>query len=151
MNNSSISPIVYDYSAIVQPKTASPLVRQFGLTKADFDWVALRLIDARQEALEDLVLFQKGGPVPAEKEPLDAAFMELPERFLGRDRAVLDDIRATADRLAGDVDRVVVLGIGGSYMGARALFEACCHPCHNDVPRGPQGAAADLLRRQQRR
>ncbi len=65
---------------------------------------------------------------------------------------VLDDIRATADRLAGEVDRVVVLGIGGSYMGARALFEACCHPYHNELARaGPQRPAADLLRGQQRR
>ena len=31
MNYSSISPIVYDYSAIVKPETAPPLVRQFGL------------------------------------------------------------------------------------------------------------------------
>ena len=140
MNNSSISPIVYDYSAVIKPETASPLVRQFGLSRADLDWAAPRLIDARREVLEDLALFQKGGPVPAEKAPLDAAFMDLPERFLGRDRAVLDDIRATADRLAGEVDRVVVLGIGGSYMGARALFEACCHPCHNELRARPARA-----------
>jgi len=30
---------------------------------------------------------------------------------------------------------VVVLGIGGSYMGARALFEALCHPFHNELTR----------------
>ncbi len=29
----------------------------------------------------------------------------------------------------------MVLGIGGSYMGARAMFEACCHPYHNELPR----------------
>ena len=135
MTNSSISPIVYDYSAVIQPETAAPLLRQFGLSRIDLDWAAARLIDARREVLEDLVLVQKGRPAPAGKAPLDAAFMDLPERFLGRDRAVLDDIRATADRLAGEVDRVVVLGIGGSYMGARALFEACCHPCHNELSR----------------
>src|SRR5690606_21647387 len=33
------------------------------------------------------------------------------------------------------VDRLVVLGIGGSYMGARALFEALCDPYHNELPR----------------
>jgi len=135
MSKSSISPIVYDYSAVIKPETASPLVRQFGLSQADLDWAATGLAAARREVLEDLVLFQKNSPVPAEKTPLDAAFMDLPERFLGRDRAVLDDIRATADRLAGEVDRVLVLGIGGSYMGARALFEACCHPYHNELSR----------------
>jgi glucose-6-phosphate isomerase len=34
---------------------------------------------------------------------------------------------------------VVVLGIGGSYMGARALMEACCHPYHNELSRGERG------------
>jgi len=131
----SITPITYDYSALIQPPSASPLVRQFGLSPADLCFAAAGTIAARKEVLNDLALFQKGEPVPADREPLDAGFMELPERFLGRDRAVLDDIRATADRLAADVDRVVVLGIGGSYMGARALFEACCHPYHNELSR----------------
>jgi glucose-6-phosphate isomerase len=31
------------------------------------------------------------------------------------------------------VDRVVVLGIGGSYLGARALFEALCNSYHNEM------------------
>src|SRR5690606_40682494 len=33
------------------------------------------------------------------------------------------------------VDRVVLLGIGGSYMGARALFEGCCNAYHNELCR----------------
>ena len=33
------------------------------------------------------------------------------------------------------VDRMVLLGIGGSYMGLRALFEALCHPYHNELDR----------------
>jgi glucose-6-phosphate isomerase len=37
------------------------------------------------------------------------------------------------------VDRVVLLGIGGSYMGARALMEACCHPYHNQLDRAQRG------------
>ncbi|MEK6237698.1 MAG: glucose-6-phosphate isomerase, partial [Planctomycetales bacterium] len=41
--------------------------------------------------------------------------------------------------LADTVDRVIVLGIGGSYMGARSLFEALCHPYHNELPRGARG------------
>ena len=76
--------------------------------------------------------------MPAEKQPLDAGFFDLPERLLGelRDKGAASELarlKAAADRLAGEVDRVVVLGIGGSYMGARALFEACCHPYHNEV------------------
>ncbi|MCH7862280.1 MAG: PEP-CTERM sorting domain-containing protein, partial [Proteobacteria bacterium] len=40
-----------------------------------------------------------------------------------------------ARQLRDRIDRFVVLGIGGSYMGARALFEALCHPYHNEQDR----------------
>ena len=40
-----------------------------------------------------------------------------------------------AEQLRQQVDRVVVLGIGGSNMGAKALMEACCDPYHNQQTR----------------
>ena len=53
---------------------------------------------------------------------------------------------------ARGVDRFVVLGIGGSYMGARALFEALRSSYHNDLPaKDRAGTPAHLFRRQQRR
>ena len=45
----------------------------------------------------------------------------------------------TAYRLGQLVDRVVVLGIGGSYMGARALMDACCQPYFNELNRAQRG------------
>ncbi|MDE6495254.1 MAG: glucose-6-phosphate isomerase [Duncaniella sp.] len=38
--------------------------------------------------------------------------------------ALLDDIIATADRLRATCDTVVAIGIGGSYLGAKAVIEA---------------------------
>lgn len=38
--------------------------------------------------------------------------------------AELDDINATAQHLAGECDYVVSIGIGGSYLGAKAVIEA---------------------------
>jgi glucose-6-phosphate isomerase len=109
-----------------------------GISRADLDRLAPRLNAARQEVLEDARLWASGGPVPKEKQPLDAGFFELPERLITeyrRDRAAseLARLRSSADRLAESVDSVVVLGIGGSYMGARALLEACCHAYYNEV------------------
>ncbi|NUQ64152.1 MAG: glucose-6-phosphate isomerase, partial [Pirellulales bacterium] len=103
-------------------------------------WLAPRLEAARTEVLEDLELWRQGGPVPEEKQPLDAGFTDLPERLLAEHRqrgaeSELGRILAVAKRLREMVDRAVVLGIGGSYMGARAMFEACCHPFHNELPR----------------
>lgn len=47
----------------------------------------------------------------------------------------LDAIQAVADALANQGDRHIVLGIGGSYLGAKALIQALCHPYHNELSR----------------
>ena len=112
--------------------------------------LAPRLTAARDEVLADARLWAAGEPVPAAKEPLDAGFHELPERLLAEfrdagERSEIGRLRATADRLAAAVDRVVLLGIGGSYMGARALMEALCHPYHNALPRAQRGDRPRLV------
>jgi glucose-6-phosphate isomerase len=109
-----------------------------GIRRAELDQLEPRLTAARDEVLADARLWTKGGPVPPEKDPLDAGFHELPDRFLAERReqgaaSKIAKIIAAADRLAGAVDSVVVLGIGGSYMGARAMLEACCHEYYNEV------------------
>lgn len=134
-----LAPITYDYSGLMVPKDAPPSIRQTGLVEADLKWLAPRLAAARQEVFNNLSLYQRGDPVPEELQPLDAAFFDLPEQMLGDERALTDRIIAAGDRLAKEVDRVIVLGIGGSYMGARALFEACCHPYHNEISRQRRG------------
>ena len=75
---------------------------------------------------------------PLALQPLDAAFINLPEKLLTefrdqQDASELGLIQAKATWLRENVDRVVVLGIGGSYMGARALFEALKSSYHNEL------------------
>ncbi len=124
-----------------------------GLSRADLTQIAPRLEEARREVVEtDVDLFktyQTGGEIPAQKQPLDAGFFELPERLLAeyRDRrraSELGRMLTAAGRLCELVDRVVVLGIGGSYMGARALMDVCCHPYHNELSRGERGSQPRL-------
>ena len=81
--------------------------------------------------VEDLRMLHGEIPTPAEKQPLDAAFLELPERLLLGYRnhgatSELGRLLQSAERLRERVDRVVLLGIGGSYMGPRALLDALC-------------------------
>lgn len=102
--------------------------------------LADRLTAARDEVLADIKLWQTGGSVPADKQPLDAGFIPMPADLLAEyDRdaksSLLGRIIEAANFLRQNVDRLVVLGIGGSYMGARALFEALCDPFHNELPR----------------
>ena len=99
-----------------------------------------KLNAARAETLADIALFESGGEVPSEIDPLDAGFINFPRQLLDEFEAdaggsQLGRIIETAERLRAEVDRVVLLGIGGSYMGARALFEALCHPYHNELSR----------------
>ncbi|MDE6285961.1 MAG: glucose-6-phosphate isomerase, partial [Muribaculaceae bacterium] len=42
--------------------------------------------------------------------------------------SLVDDINATAARLRGECEVVVVVGIGGSYLGAKAVLEALGNP-----------------------
>ena len=109
-----------------------------GISREDLEQLAPRLVAVRDEVLADARLWGKGGPTPPEKAPLDAGFHELPDRLLAerREKGAASEIAkviAAADRLAGAVDSIVVLGIGGSYMGARAMLEACCHEYYNEV------------------
>lgn len=95
------------------------------------------LLQARDEVRRDLELLASGD-IPKEKQPLDAGFIELPHNLLReyaatKENSLLGKIDRAATVLREQVDNVVLLGIGGSYMGARALFEALCHPYHNEL------------------
>src|SRR6266852_4339934 len=76
--------------------------------------------------------------VPPELQPLDAGFIDFPQKILDNHRrkgeaSDLGRVITTAARLRALVDRVVILGIGGSYLGARALFESLCNSYHNEM------------------
>ncbi|REJ68602.1 MAG: glucose-6-phosphate isomerase [Planctomycetota bacterium] len=120
-----------------------------GLAAGDVARLAPELEKARAEVLGDLDLLRGDVTIPAAKQPLDAAFLDLPDRLLAeyeanRAESELGKILAAANQLADQVDRVVLLGIGGSYMGARALFDACCHPYHNELSRAERGGRPRL-------
>lgn len=98
-----------------------------------------KMLAARTELFADVDLFNSGGEVPSEKQPLDAGFIEWPQKLLfeyqaDQENSLVGRIIDAAEVLQEEVDRVVLLGIGGSYMGARACFEALCHPHHNEMP-----------------
>jgi glucose-6-phosphate isomerase len=94
-----------------------------------------RLMQVRSQVATERDLLQ----VPPELKPLDAGFIDLPQKTLDEHRrkaeaSVLGRMIAQGKRLREQADRVVVLGIGGSYLGARALFEALRSSYHNELP-----------------
>src|SRR4029079_7278909 len=76
---------------------------------------------------------------PAHLRPLDSGFVDLPDKLLNdfrknKEKSELSRIQAVGAQLRELCDRVLILGIGGSYMGARALFESLKSSFHNELP-----------------
>ncbi len=93
----------------------------------------------------ELEMLARKLPIPAEMEPLDAGFVTLPERMIteyeaNRQGSELGRLFKRATNLHTIADAVVVLGVGGYYMGARAIMESCCQPYWNELSRGDRGS-----------
>ena len=117
----------------------------FGVTEEQVSGLSGILGDLRTEIVEIDPKQYQSGQVPENKKPLDARFFWLPEEQLAAyeaDRAAseLGRIFQVANGLHNEIDAVAVLGIGGSYMGARAMMDACCDPYHNELTRGDRGS-----------
>jgi glucose-6-phosphate isomerase len=97
------------------------------------------LVPRLQQVRSQVAAERELGQVPSEMRPLDAGFIDLPQKTLDEhrrkgDTSVLGRVFALSARLREEADRVVILGIGGSYLGARALFEALRSTYHNELP-----------------
>lgn len=136
MTNTAVTPLAYD--------PAGAFVEGSGIGPDRLAALAPRLEQARADILADFELWRTGGDVPADRQPLEPGFIGLPEQLLGEYRqsratSQLNQILSAARKLGSLVDRVVILGSGGSYIAARALFESCCHPHHNELSRAERG------------
>lgn len=118
---------------------------EFGITQDQIDSLAGKLGDLRTEMVDTDHAQYDSGDIPSEKQPLDARFFWLPEETLAAYEAdrlgsELGRIFKVANGLHDHIDAAAVLGIGGSYMGARAMMEACCDPYHNELTRAGRGS-----------
>ncbi len=63
-------------------------------------------------------------------------WIDLPVNY---DREEFDRIKKAAKKIQGDSDILFVIGIGGSYLGARAAIEFLRHAYYNEVPDEQRG------------
>ena len=63
-------------------------------------------------------------------------WVDLPVNY---DKEEFARIEAAAKRICEDSEVLVVIGIGGSYLGARAAIEALRHSFYNNIPRERRG------------
>ncbi len=117
-------PIAYDLTAVWTPG---------GVSAASLDACAARLERARTDVL-------------------GSADLAVPDRLLddyntggGRAGSQLFAILQAARQIRDTVDRVIVLGDGIGGLAARAIFESCAHPCHNELCRGERGGRPRLF------
>ena len=121
-------------------------LEKHGVSKGDVLKLAKELEVIRDAMIgPELEMLAGRQAIPETMQPLDVGFYTLPERLLAeyeqdRQGSELGRLFKVANRLHASVDRLVVLGIGGSYMGARALMEGCCQPYWNELSRGARGS-----------
>lgn len=130
----------YDYRRLMAPvqETWTPLAeiqsRHF-LTAEKLDAVRAKLNAVRGQVASERELQNP----PPKLQPLQVGFIDLPQKLLEQyrrkgDASELGKINRIAQRVRDNCDRFVVLGIGGSYLGAKALFDSLCHTYHNEMP-----------------
>jgi glucose-6-phosphate isomerase len=132
--------ITYQYQSLLIPPVeewtcAAELRHRHLLPPSLLKDLIPRLMQVRSQVAAERELRQ----VPPELQPLDAGFIDLPQKTLEQDRrqkeaGPLGRILAKAAYLREQADRVILLGIGGSYLGPRALFEALRSAYHNELP-----------------
>ncbi len=109
-----------------------------GNVKFDFSNMCASSVGNRAIADEQIALAaQKVGEVHAAmcKKKDAMAWRKLP---YNQDE-VLVKIEAAAKEIREKFENFVVLGIGGSALGSKALFSACCHPFYNELPAEKRG------------
>jgi glucose-6-phosphate isomerase len=131
--------ITYDYQSLLVPAqeewtAAAELRAENYLPPAKLKDLLIRLLQVRSQVAAERELLR----VPPEMQPLEAGFIDLPQKLLDSHRrnpqgSVVGQVMAIGQRLREQTDRVVILGVGGSYMGARALFEALRRAYHNEL------------------
>jgi glucose-6-phosphate isomerase len=132
--------IEYSYSRLIAPTPdawtpLAELQAQHLLSAERLDQIRTLLNSVRGKVASERELQNP----PAKDLPLQAGFIDLPQKTLDNYRrkgesSELGKVLRLATRLKDNTDRVVILGIGGSYLGAKALFDGLCHTYHNEMP-----------------
>lgn len=112
---------------------AATIGAKCGVTNEELKSIEPQLVSA-QAAIEKIRTTHK-----AEAHTEDVRFMSLPYQFEA-DNSVLQKIQHTAKDIQTNYEDVIAIGIGGSYLGIKVLFEALAHPRHNDLPRAERRA-----------
>ena len=82
---------------------------------------------------DDIAKIDKEMNEKAEDEKEFLGWLELPTNY---DKQEFDRIKKAGKKIQNDSDVLVVIGIGGSYLGARAVIDSLTHSFYNSMPEG---------------
>ncbi|WP_068136764.1 hypothetical protein [Roseimaritima ulvae] len=119
--------------SLLQFDPSGALDPDFGLTASQWNEGLETLQSLRHDLLAAGGLLAESGFYGLPIEQLEAYESQREQSELGR-------VFALANGMHDRLDAVVVLGVGGSSLGGRAMMEACCHPYHNELSRGARGS-----------
>ena len=132
--------VLYNYQGLLAPagEEWTPAAEMRGrhfLAPARLKDLTPRLMQVRSQVAAEREMRNP----PLEMLPLDAGFIDLPQNLLDGyrrkgDASDLGRVLTLAARLRDEADRIVLLGVGGSQLAARALFQALKSVYHNELP-----------------
>ncbi|MCC7493323.1 MAG: hypothetical protein IT204_13295 [Fimbriimonadaceae bacterium] len=112
----------FDYSNLM----GSNVGLQHGLQEAEI---------AALQPLVDRIHKQLADDIDEQCRHRELGFWDLPHTM----REELPSLQAAAEQFKGLADAHLILGIGGSYLGARMLFDGLCHRYWNELPADRRG------------
>jgi len=132
--------ITYQYQSLLPPAAeewsllAELRSKQF-LSATRLKALAQQIMQVRSQVATERELQNP----PPELRPLDSGFIDLPQKHLDNHRrkgeaSDLGRILKIAGKVKELTDRVIILGIGGSYLSAKALYDGLVHSYHNELP-----------------
>lgn len=100
-----------------------------------FEWQRAAAFLAPHEIENQGALIQAAHQMLHEKSGPGSEYLGWIDLPLAYDKAEFARIKAAAAKIRQDSDALVVIGIGGSYLGARATIEALSHAFYNQLPK----------------
>ena len=89
-----------------------------------------------EEELKNMAAFTKLAlDITVEKTGPGSEFLGWVDLPIDYDKTEFDRVLKSAEKIKGDSDALVVIGIGGSYLGAKAAIEMLTHTFHNELPK----------------
>ena len=126
LRRNSMSPLRFDRTGALNPNC--------GIDSEQINATTLQLAKIRDEMMSGALDLNAGN-----------AFVRGPDELLAsyaadRRGSVLGRLFKRASHMHTIVDRVVILGSGGSCTGAKAILESCCQPFWNELSRADRGS-----------